>query len=131
MAVIQGHTGEVQIADVAMASVSGWTYRTDQPPLEYGILGDINMQALPGARRNTGTVSGYYDPDDPQQTAVITASETGTTVSLQLYPEGDTSSNVEYTGDVTVTDMELGGQHGEVVSFNFSFYGALTRGTVS
>lgn len=130
MAVIQGHTGEVQIGNVVMTQVSGWTYRTSQPPLKYGVLGDINLQSVPGVRDNTGTVEGFYDTTDAQQTSVIAASEAGTTVSLQLYPEGDSSGNVEYTGTVSIAEMDLSGRHGELVGFNFSFDGALTRSTL-
>lgn len=130
MAVIQGFTGDIQIGNTSVGQITNWTYRTDQPPFEYGVLGDINLQALPGPRRATGSVSGYYDPSDTEQEAAIAASEAGTQISLQVYPEGDSASNVEWTGNVSITDMEFTGDHPGLVTFSFSFFGALTRGTV-
>jgi hypothetical protein len=77
-----------------------------------------------------GSVTAFWDETD---TTGQLAFVTGSNVALKLYPEGATTGDAYYYGDVLVTEITRNVQRGAIteITFNFVGNGALTAGTAS
>ena len=131
MAVFQGYVSQVEVSTQVIGEQNTWRYTVDAPPETYFVFGDINEKTLPGGVVGQGTISGYYDTDDTQQTAILDAVEAGTQVDLGIYPKGNTSGELQYRGNVSVTNVETGAQNPGIGEFSMQFRGVLTRSTVT
>ncbi len=76
-----------------------------------------------------GTTACWWDETDTNGQQTI---DVGTTVALKMYPEGDGSGAVFFSGDAIVTAVNRSGELSGIVEAEFSFQGtgALTESTV-
>ena len=92
-------------------------------------MGDSAKSYLSGMTDGGGSIECLFDPDDSTgQGAFIV----DTNVELNLYPEGETSGDVSFTGtQIRVSSIEWTGNKDGVPTAHFTFKGKLTKGSVS
>jgi len=78
----------------------------------------------------SGSIEAFWDETDSDGQGALTV---GSTVTLNLYPEGNASGDAYFTGDAIITSKSVSGAFDGIVEASFSFTGtgALTESTVS
>jgi hypothetical protein len=129
MATIIGNDGSVEIGANALAEVTEFSITEAANTADDTVIGDTARTHVVGTVSWNGSASCYFDSSDTNGQEALTI---GASVTLNLYPEGNTSTKPEYTGTATVTGVEIGQANDSIVTRNFTFTGngALTIGTV-
>ncbi len=129
MATHTGSEGLVRISTNTIAEVRSWTLTETADTIEESTMGDSYRTFKTGMKTFTGSVVCYWDELDTTGQMAMTA---GASVTLNLFPEGNTSGDTYYTGTVLVTSIEATASFDGMVeaTFNFQGTGALTKTTV-
>ena len=93
-------------------------------------MGDSARTYLATLTSFSGSVDVFWDETDTNGQVALTV---GSTATLNVYPEGDTSGDNYYTGSIIVTGFDVTGSFDGMVEASISFQGngALTRGDVA
>lgn len=132
MATHTGTEGSVKIGTDAIAEVRSYTLTEEGETADTTTLDNSN-----GYRTHKHTLKGWSGDIecfwDETDTNGQVAMAIGSSLTLNLYPEGDTSGDNYYTGTVTVTQIEVAAAVDGIVEAKFSYQGngALTRGDVA
>lgn len=114
MATHVGTAGVVKVGANSVAEVTGFTIDESADVVEDSQLTDTSKSYKVLRSDATGTVECHWDETDTNgQTALAVGSE----VTLNLYPEGESSGDTYYTGTAIVTG----------VSQNVSLDGVISR----
>jgi len=114
MATHVGTSGVVKVGSDLVAEVTGFTIDESADVVEDSQLTDTSKSYKVLRSDATGTVECHWDETD---TNGQTALAVGSSVTLNLYPEGDSSGDTYYTGTALVTG----------VSQNVSLDGVISR----
>jgi len=114
MATHVGTSGVVKVGANTVAEVTGFTIDESADVVEDSQLTDTSKSYKVLRSDATGTVECHWDETD---TTGQTALAVGSSVTLNLYPEGDSSGDTYYTGTALVTG----------VSQNVSLDGIISR----
>jgi|TARA_R100000030_G_scaffold62773_3_gene47552 hypothetical protein len=114
MATHVGTSGVVKVGSNAVAEVTGFTIDETNDTVEDTNLTDTAKTYLTLRKDATGTVECHWDETD---TTGQTALAVGSSVTLNLFPEGADSGDTYYTGTALVTG----------VSQNVSMDGVIAR----
>lgn len=130
MAKIKGRDGTVKVGASTIAEIKDWSLEETASTDDGTTINDTHAQRDAGLISWSGSVNCFYDPSDTTGQDYLTA---GSTVTLNLYPGGDTSGQEERTGTAIVTSVSTSGQNEGYVEASFSFEGSgvLARGTVA
>lgn len=132
MATHTGTEGSVEIGANAIAEVRSYSLTEEGETADTTTLDNTS-----GWRTHkhtlkawNGEVEAFWDETDTNGQVALTI---GSSVTLNLYPEGSTSGDNYYTGTATVTQAEVSAAVDGIVETKFSFQGngALTRGDVA
>ena len=125
MATHSGHEGIVKLTTNTVAEVTAWSMETTVEVIDDTQSSDTWKTHIPGQRSGSGTVTCHWDETDASGQMAMTE---GASVTLNLYPEGDTY----YTCTATVTGVSLSAGMGGTVQAEFAWTanGAITRTTV-
>lgn len=126
MAKIHGKSGAVYLGANEVLEVKSWSYDETVETADATAMGDTEKSYLAGVKDGSGSVTCLWDPDDTTGQNALT---TGSSVALNLYPEGEGAGGVELAGTVIVTGRSPSGDLGAVVEISFTFQGVLTEGT--
>lgn len=128
-----GNEGSVQISSNEIAEVKSWSIEEQGETADSTTFDNTN-----GWRTHKHTLKGWsgeveccWDEADTNGQGALTI---GSSVTLNLYPEGDdVNGDVYYTGTATVTGISRQASVDGMVEASFSFQGngALTQSTVS
>lgn len=129
MACYKGKDGVVKIAGVSVGQVMNFSLEETVDTVECTHMGDDARDYEATFTTWTASAEVRWDPDDAGQEDIVV----GATVTLNLYPEGDTVGDTEWTGSAIVTNISETVDMEELISASFEFQGkgALTRGTVA
>jgi hypothetical protein len=129
MANHSGSEGVVKIGTYTMAETRSYTLTETGDTIEDSIMGDSYRTFKTGMKSWTGSVVCFWDETESAQSA-LTA---GASVTLNLYPEGNASTDKYYTGTVLVTSIERSAAFDGMVEATFSFQGTgtLTESTLA
>jgi hypothetical protein len=129
MANHSGSEGVVKIGTFTMAETRSYTLTETGDTIEDSIMGDSYRTFKTGMKSWTGSVVCFWDETESAQSA-LTA---GASVTLNLYPEGNASTDKYYTGTVLVTSIERSAAFDGMVEATFSFQGTgtLTESTLA
>ena len=129
MATHTGSEGVVKIGTFTMAETRSYTLTETGDTIEDSVMGDSYRTFKTGMKGWTGSVVCFWDETESAQSA-LTA---GASVTLNLYPEGNASTDKYYTGTVLVTSIERSAAFDGMVEATFSFQGTgtLTESTVA
>ncbi len=136
MAVHAGKEGIVKVgaSPVAIAEVKEWTLETTGEVVDSTSINTATSNAgwrtfVSTLNSWNGSVSCFWDETDTNGQETLDA---GSTVALKLYPEGDTTGDVFFSGNAIVTGITRQAALDGLVEVNFTFQGtgALTQSTV-
>lgn len=122
MANHHGSEGLVYIgASGAVAEVNDFSFTESAEFADDTTLSDTNKSYNATAIKSwSGNINCFWDEadSDGQETAVV-----GASLTLNLYPEGNASGDVKYTGTALITEVGVSTTKGGVVERSFSFMG--------
>ena len=129
MATHVGTSGVVKVGSNAVAEVTGFTIDETNDTVEDTSLTDTAKSYKALRKDATGTVECHWDETD---TNGQTALAVGSSVTLNLYPEGDSSGDTYYTGTALVTGVSQNVSLDGVISrtINVQFSGGVSTTTV-
>jgi len=127
MANHHGSEGEVYNASNQVAEVTGWNIEATAEFAEDTLLTETAKTTHSvGITQWSGQVECWYDDTDTNgQLALIE----GSSVTLNLRPEGTGSSNAQYSGTARITRISHGVARGQIQTLTIAFEGsgALSR----
>jgi hypothetical protein len=125
-----GNTGAVKLTTNAVAAVEEFSYTEEDPAVvERAPMGSTAVTPVAsGAAKGSGSITCVFDHDDATGQEAL---GTGDTVTLNLYPGGDTAGREKFSGSAVVTGLEISASKSDDVKATFNFAGVLTRSTVS
>jgi len=129
MATHAGSEGTVKSGSNAVAEIRNYTIEESGDTIEDTALGDTNRTYLAGLKTFTASVDCWWDETDTTGQGTF---DVGSTVTLNIYPEGDTAGDTYYTGSCIITGKTITGSFDGMVEASFSMQGtgALSETTV-
>jgi len=129
MATHKGSEGTVKSGANAIAEIRSYTITETADTLEDTTMGDASRTYLASLKTFTGSIECFWDETDSTGQLTLTP---GSTVTINVYPEGSTSGDTYYTGSVIVTEKSVTASYDGMVEASFSFQGtgALSETTV-
>ena len=129
MATHVGTSGVVKVGTNAVAEVVGFNLDETNDTVEDTTLTDTAKSYLVLRKDATGTIECHWDETD---TTGQEALDVGSSVTLNLYPEGADSGDTYYGGTAIVTSKSVSSSFDGMVeaSFGVQGSGALTETTV-
>jgi hypothetical protein len=128
MAIHIGNEGTVSIGGTTVGQIKGFTINENVDTVEKTVMGDSSKSFLATHSFFAGTIDVLFDEDDTGQTAMTV----GSTVSIEVFPEGNSAGKVKFNGNVIITGDSLTSTTEGLVekSFDIQGTGGLTRTTV-
>ena len=129
MATHKGSEGIVKVGSNSVAEIRSYSIEESADTLEDTSMGDSARTYKPSLTSFSGSLDVFWDEtDSPGQGALSIGSE----VTLNVYPEGDTTGDTYYTGSAIVTGVSRTGAFDGLVEASISVQGngALTESTV-
>ena len=129
MATHTGVAGVVKVGTNTVAEVRSFTLDTTAELLEDTALTDTSKSFQVGKKGASASVECFWDETDTNGQIAIAE---GSSVALNLYPEGATSGDYYYSGTYLITANSVSVPTDGMIEATFSatLTGALTRGTV-
>jgi hypothetical protein len=129
MATHTGSEGTVKVGVNAIAEIRSFSIEESADTLEDTTMGDTARTYKSSLTNYTGTIDVLWDETDTTGQGALTI---GAPVTLNLYPEGDTSGDTYYTGAAIVTGRTINSSFDGLVEMSISVQGsgALTQTTV-
>ena len=130
MATHTGSEGTVKVGSNAIAEIRSFSIEETADTLEDTTMGDTARTYKSSLTTYTGTVDVLWDETDTTGQGALTI---GAEVTLNLYPEGDTSGDTYYTGSAIVTGRTINSSYDGLVEMSISVQGngALSETTVA
>jgi len=129
MATHTGSEGTVKVGSNAIAEIRSFSIEESADTLEDTSMGDTARTYKSSLTTYTGSVDVLWDETDATGQGALTI---GAEVTLNLYPEGDTSGDTYYTGTAIVTGRTVNSSYDGLVEMSISVQGtgALSETTV-
>jgi len=129
MATHTGSEGTVKVGSDAVAEIRSFSIEETADTLEDTSMGDTARTYKSSLTNYTGTVDVLWDEEDTNGQGSLTI---GAEVTLNLYPEGDTSGDTYYSGTAIVTGRTINSSYDGLVEMSISVQGtgALSETTV-
>ena len=129
MATHTGSSGVVKVGTNTVAEVRSFTLDTTAELLEDTTLTDTSKSFQVGKKGATASVECFWDETDTNGQIAIAE---GSSVALNLYPEGATSGDYYFSGTYLITANSVSIPTDGIIEATFSatLTAALTRGTV-
>ena len=130
MATHTGSEGTVKVGSNAIAEIRSFSIDQQADTLDDTTMGDTARTFKSSLTTYTGTVDVLWDETDTNGQGALTI---GAEVTLNLYPEGDTSGDTYYTGTAIVTGRTINSSYDGLVEMSISVQGsgALSETTVA
>lgn len=121
----------VKIGSDTMGEVRSYSLEQQIETIEDTAMGDTARTYKVGLKSFTGSLDVNFDESDTAQAAVQTAIEDGTTVTFEIYPEGETTGDQYFTGTAIITGSTVTASFDGLVEGTISVQGtgALTQST--
>ena len=128
MATHAGSEGVVFSGSNQILEVRAYTISETGETLEDTSMGDAARTYIPSLKTFTGSLDVFWDETDTGQGDL----DIGSTITLNLYPEGNTSGDTYYTGSAIVTERSITASFDGLVEMSVSVQGtgALSETTV-
>ena len=99
MAVHNGSDGVIKVGANTVAEVRSYSLDESADVVEKTAMGDSSRSYLSTLTQFTASVDVFFDETDTAQTAL----SVGSTVTLEVYPEGTSTGDTYYSGSALVT----------------------------
>ena len=129
MATHAGSEGTVKSGANAIAEIRSFSLEESADTIEDTTMGDASRTYLTGLKTFSGSVDVFWDETDTDGQVSFAV---GSSVTLAVYPEGDTSGDTYYSGTAIVTGRTITSSFDGMVEASFTLQGsgALTAATV-
>jgi len=129
MATHKGSEGIVKVGTDSVSEVRSYSIEETADTLEDTSMGDSARTYKSSLTSFSGSLDVFWDETDTDGQGALTI---GSEVTLNLYPEGDTTGDTYYTGTAIVTGVTRSGSFDGLVEASVSVQGtgALTQTTV-
>ena len=129
MAVHKGSEGTVKVGVNGILEVRSYSIEESADTLETSTMGDTARTYVPSLTTFTGSVDVYWDETDTNGQGALSI---GAEVTLNVYPEGDASTDTYYTGSAIVTGVTRTASFDGLVEASITLQGtgALTESIV-
>lgn len=129
MATHAGSEGTVKSGANAIAEVRSFSLEESADTIEDTTMGDTSRTYLTGLKTFSGSVDVFWDETDTDGQVSFAV---GSSVTLAVYPEGDTAGDTYYSGTAIVTGRTITSSFDGMVEASFTLQGtgALTATTV-
>ena len=129
MATHAGSEGTVKSGANAIAEVRSFSLEESADTIEDTTMGDSSRTYLTGLKTFSGSVDVFWDETDTDGQVSFSV---GSSVTLAVYPEGDTAGDTYYSGTAIVTGRTITSSFDGMVEASFTLQGsgALTATTV-
>lgn len=131
MATINGNDGIVKVGTNTIAEVQNFELNETAATIRTTAMGDTWETRSAGLNSWSGSLTCHLDDTDTSGQEALTV---GAEVTLNLYPEGDTSGDEEYSGSAIITQVGTSQTFDNQTvqrSFSFEGNGALTKTSVT
>jgi len=129
MATHKGSEGTVKVGSNAVAEIRSYSIEESADTLEDTSMGDSARTYKPSLSNFSGSLDVFWDETDTNGQGALSI---GSEVTLNVYPEGDTTGDTYYTGSAIVTGVSRSASFDGLVEASISVQGngALTTSTV-
>ena len=129
MAVHTGSEGTIKIGGNTLGELRSFSLESTAETIEKTKMGDSARSFAVGLISFTGTASVFFDETDTAQNAL----DVGSSLTIELYPEGASSGDTFFTGTVIVTGKSISSSFDGMVeaAFTATGSGGITETTVS
>ena len=129
MATHTGSEGTVKVGSNAVAEIRSFSLEETADTLDDTTMGDTARTYKSSLTNFTGSLDVFWDETDTSGQGALTI---GASVTLNVYPEGDTSGDTYYSGTAIVTGVTRSASFDGLVEASISVQGsgALTATTV-
>jgi len=129
MATHAGSEGTVKSSANDVLQIRSYSLEETADTIEDTTMGDTSRTYLSSLKTFSGSVDVFWDEEDATGQGSFTV---GSSVTLAVYPEGDTSGDTYYSGSAIVTGRTITGSFDGMVEATFTLQGtgALTTSTV-
>ena len=129
MATHKGSEGTVKVGSNAIAEIRSYNIDETADTLEDTSMGDTARTYKPSLTSFSGSIDVFWDETDTSGQGAL---DIGAEVTLNFYPEGDTSGDTYYSGSAIVTGVTRSASFDGLVEASISVQGtgALTETTV-
>lgn len=130
MSTHHGKDGTVKVSSNTVAEIRSWSVNQTVDTVDDTVMGDTWKTHLVGIPEWDGEMECFWDETDTNGQESLTI---GASVTLNLYPEGASSTDKYYTGTASVTriGVALSVDGGVMRTVGFKGNGALTGATVA
>jgi len=129
MATHKGSEGVIKVGTNTVAEVRSYSIDESADVLEDTSMGDSAKTYLASLTSFSGSLDVFWDETDTSGQGALTV---GSSVTLNVYPEGADSGDTYYSGTALVTGVSRSGSFDGMVEASISVQGsgALTQSTV-
>jgi predicted secreted protein len=129
MATHAGSEGTVKVGSNAIAEIRSFSIEETADTIEDTSMGDSARTYKPSLTSFSGSIDVFWDESDTTGQGALTI---GAEVTLNLYPEGDTTGDTYLGGSAIVTGRSVSSSFDGLVEMSISVQGngALTQTTV-
>jgi len=129
MATHKGSEGVIKVGTNTVAEVRSYSIDETADVLEDTSMGDSAKTYLASLTSFSGSLDVFWDETDTSGQGALTV---GSSVTLNVYPEGADSGDTYYSGTALVTGVSRSGSFDGMVEASISVQGsgALTQSTV-
>lgn len=122
--------GAIKVGANAVAEVTGYTLNYQAETAEDTNINDTARSYLATYKNYTMSVDVFYDQTDTTGQGGL---DVGTSVTFSIYPSGETSGDIYYTGTAIVTAKNISGSTGDFIKATIELQGSgdLTESTVA
>ena len=130
MATHKGSEGIVKVGSNSVAEIRSYSIEESADTLEDTSMGDSARTYKPSLTSFSGSFDVFWDETDSSGQGALSI---GSEVTLNVYPEGDTTGDTYYTGSAIVTGVSRTASYDGLVEASISVQGngALTESTVA
>ena len=128
MATHAGSEGTVKVGANAIAEIRSFSVEETGDTIDTSSMGDTARTYLAGLKTYTASIDCLWDETDTTGQGAMTV---GSTVTLNLYPEGSTTGDIYYTGSAIITGRTITSSYDGLVEMSITCQGtgALTQAT--
>jgi hypothetical protein len=123
MATHKGSEGTVKSGASTIAEIRSYTITETADVLEDTSMGDSSRTYLSSLKTFTGSIDCFWDETD---TSGQLSLDPGSSVTINIYPEGSGTGDTYYTGSVIITEKSITASFDGMVEASFSFQGTGT-----
>lgn len=130
MATHVGKDGAVYVGANAVAEIRDWSLEQTSEVVNDTVMGDTWMTNKATQKSWTASFNAFWDETDTNGQGALTV---GAEVTLNLYPEGNTSGDTYWSGTAIINSVSNSASFDGLVEASFSVTGngALTESTVA